>query len=124
MALEKYFKTSAYLSTLPILSGDSRFRGFFPTTRSQQKISRFHYLSQNLLNLKFNQFFEKLINFVREPFFRKGKEQGRQYGTFRIFVLRTSYLSLIFKAYRTKVTNLYHSRKGVPYQRTILLSKN
>ena len=68
----QYFsKCCPYVSTLPISSGDSRFRGFLPTTRSQQKISRDHVLDQDFLNLKINQFFEKL---VRESFFLKGKE--------------------------------------------------
>ena len=31
-------------------------------------------LAQDFLNLKINQFFEKLINFVRKSFFLKGKE--------------------------------------------------
>ena len=47
----------------------SRFRGFLPITRSQRKISRYHDLAQDFLNLKINQFFEKLINFVCEFFF-------------------------------------------------------
>ena len=56
------------------------------------------------------------------------------YGTFRICVLRTShlephrtsvpYFSSIFEAYRTKVPYLYYYKKGVPYQRTELPSKN
>ena len=67
--------TMAYLSTLPISSGESRFRGFLPITRSQQKISRYHDLAQEFLNLKINQFFEKFFNFVCEYcFFLKGKE--------------------------------------------------
>ena len=65
----------SYLSTLPILSGNSRFREFLPTTRSQQQISRYHDLAQDFLNLKINQFFEKLISFVSESFFfLKGEE--------------------------------------------------
>ena len=57
-----------------------------------------------------------------------------RYGTFRICVLRTSQLepyrtsiphfSLIFEAYRNNVSFPYHYKKGVPYQRTVLLSKN
>ena len=56
------------------------------------------------------------------------------YDTFRIRVLRTShlqpyrtsvpYFSSIFEAYRTNVPYPYHYKKGVPYQRTVLLSKN
>ena len=46
------------------------FEGFYQKiTRSQQKISRYHELAQDFLNLKINQFFEKLINFVRKSFF-------------------------------------------------------
>ena len=64
-----------YLSTLPISSGDSQFRGFLPITRSQQKISRYHDLDQDFLSLKMIQFFEKLFNFVCQYlFFLKGKE--------------------------------------------------
>ena len=63
----------AYLSTFPISSGDSRFRGFLPITRSQRKISRYH--AQEFLNLKINQFFEKLINFVRECVFFSERER-------------------------------------------------
>ena len=57
-----------------------------------------------------------------------------RYGTFRICVLRTShlqpyrtsvpYFSSIFEAYRTNVPYPYHYKKGVPYQRIVLLSKN
>ena len=45
--LQPVWKCRPYLSTLPILSEDSRFRGFFPITRSQQKISRYHNLAQD-----------------------------------------------------------------------------
>ena len=38
-------KWVTYLSTLPISSGEFRFRGFLPVTRSQQKISRYHNLA-------------------------------------------------------------------------------
>ena len=58
-----------FVGRLPISAGDSRFRGFLPITRPQQKISRYHDLAQNFFNLKINQFFEKLINFVCETFF-------------------------------------------------------
>ena len=47
------------------------FEDFF---RSQQKISRYHDFTQDFLNLKINQFFEKLMNFVRESCLLKGKE--------------------------------------------------
>ena len=53
-----------------------------------------------------------------------------RYGMQRICVLCTSHLepyrlcSSIFKAYRTNVPYLYHYQKGVPYQHTVLLSKN
>ena len=57
-----------------------------------------------------------------------------RYSTFRICALRTPhlepyrtrvpYFSLIFEAYRTNVPYPHHSKKGVPYQRTVLLSKN
>ena len=57
-----------------------------------------------------------------------------RYGTFRICVLRTLYLqpyrtsvpyfSSIFEAYHTNVPCPRHNKKGVPYQRTLLLSKN
>ena len=65
----------AYLSTLPISSGDSRFQGFLPITQSQQKISRYHDLAQDFLNLNINQYFEKLINFVRKAFFFSKRER-------------------------------------------------
>ena len=43
-----------------------------------------------------------------------------RYGTFRICVLRISHL----EPYRTNVPNPYHYKNSVPYQRTVLLSKN
>ena len=65
---------------------------------------------------------------------RVALDQAWQYGTFGICVLRTSplepyrtsvpYFSSIFEAYRTNVPYPYHSEKGVPYQRTVPLSKN
>ena len=61
-----------YLSTLPISSADSRFRGFLPISLSHRKISRY---AQDFLNLKINSFFEKLINFVRESFFLSDAER-------------------------------------------------
>ena len=87
ISIEKYVKWHvnncqhmfrSYLSTLPISSGDSRFRRFLPISRSQQKISRYHDLAQDFLNLKINQLFEKLFNFVCEySFFWKGKNTLR-----------------------------------------------
>ena len=64
----------------PVNSPD--FVGKFPISRisPDHPISTknlpiaYHDLAQDFLNSKINQFFEKLINFVREPFFLKRKE--------------------------------------------------
>ena len=65
---------------------------------------------------------------------REVHKQGWQYGTvrseFAYYVPRTlnrtsvSHFSSIFEAYRTDVPYQYHHKKGVPYQCTVLLSKN
>ena len=72
----------------------SRFRGFLPITRSQQKISRYQTLAQDFLTLKINQFFEKLINFVGESFFffQKRKEYSSTHAATDFIFFKSSNL--------------------------------
>ena len=101
-----------YLSTLPISTGDSRFRGFFPITRSQQKISRYHDLAQDCFNLKINQFCSRI-------FFMEGKKIAGE----RIFsYLAASMKSLLYIPHSSASSERTFSmvRKIVPKNRTSL----
>ena len=68
---------------------------------------------------QFERFWNHINNYSKLLRFRRPRMAVR-YGTFRICVLRTSHL----EPYRTNVPYPYRYKKSVPYQRTVLLSKN